>query len=192
MAGDRWLIVGLGNPGKAYEGTWHNAGRMAVESLAMLHGIKIKRRRFRGLTGEGMIHGSPVRLLLPNTFMNLSGDSLIRAMAYERITPDRLIVIYDDFDLPLGRIRIRDQGSAGSHKGMKSVLSCLKDNSFVRIRIGIGPVPGPDIIEFVLSRIPASSRPGLDAAIQDAGDAVELIIQGQQQKAQEQYNKKGS
>ena len=192
MAGKTWLIVGLGNPGKDYEETWHNAGRMAVEALASRHGIKIKRRRFRGLTGQGRIHDSQVRLLLPNTYMNLSGDSLIRAMAYEKISPDRLIVLYDDFDLPLGRIRIRDQGSAGSHKGMKSVLSHLKEKPFIRIRIGIGPILGPDTIKFVLSRIPASSRSVLDTALSDAGDAVELIVGGQQQKAQEQYNKKGS
>ena len=192
MGKNHWLIAGLGNPGKDYEETWHNAGRMAVEALALRHGIKIKRRRFRGLTGEGTIGGQQVRLLLPNTYMNLSGDSLTRAMAYERISPDRIIVLYDDFDLPLGRIRIRDQGSAGSHKGMKSVLSYLKDSPFVRIRIGIGPILGQDTVRFVLSRIPASSRSGLDAAFQDACEAVELIISGQQQKAQEHFNKKGS
>ncbi|NLA96125.1 MAG: aminoacyl-tRNA hydrolase [Clostridiaceae bacterium] len=192
MGKNSWLIAGLGNPGKDYEETWHNVGRMAVEALALRHGIKVKKRRFRGLTGEGTIDKQQVRLLLPNTYMNLSGDSLIRAMAYERIAPDRIIVLYDDFDLPLGRIRIRDQGSAGSHKGMKSVLSYLKDSPFVRIRIGIGPILGQDTVRFVLSRIPASSRSGLDAAFQDACEAVELIISGQQQKAQEHFNKKGS
>jgi PTH1 family peptidyl-tRNA hydrolase len=192
MGKNHWLIAGLGNPGKDYEETWHNAGRMAVEALALRHGIKIKRRRFRGLTGEGTINGQQVRLLLPNTYMNLSGDSLIRAMAYERISPDRIIVLYDDFDLPLGRIRIRDQGSAGSHKGMKSVLSYLKDSPFIRIRIGIGPLLDQDAVRYVLSRIPGSSRPELDAALHDACEAVEMIISGQQQKAQEQFNKKGS
>ncbi|HPX93869.1 MAG TPA: aminoacyl-tRNA hydrolase [Bacillota bacterium] len=190
MSGDGWLVAGLGNPGKHYDGTWHNAGRMAGEMLALRHGIRIKRRRFRGLTGEGFIDGHKVRVLLPNTFMNLSGDSLSRAMAYEGICPDRLIVLYDDFDLPLGRIRIRDQGSAGSHKGMKSILSYLPNSSFIRIRIGIGPIQGQDAAAFVLSKIPSSARAQLEAALADACDAVELIVRGQQQKAQEQYNKK--
>lgn len=192
MARDRWLVVGLGNPGKRYESTWHNAGRMAVELLADRYGIKVRKRRFRGLTAEGRIEGRGVRFLLPNTYMNLSGDSLIRAMAYERIPPDRIIVLYDDFDLPLGRIRIRDQGSGGSHKGMKSILSYLKEGQFVRIRIGIGPVPGDDIVTFVLSKIPSSARDLLEASLRDACDAVELIVSGQQQKAQEQFNKRGS
>lgn len=192
MASDQWLVVGLGNPGKRYEATWHNVGRMAVEKLGESHGIKIRKRRFRGLTGEGVISGQRVRLLLPNTFMNLSGDSLIRAMAYDRVSPDRVIVLYDDFDLPLGRLRIRDQGSAGSHNGMKSILAHLKDGRFVRVRIGIGPFLGDDAAAFVLSRIPRASLGLLADALDDACDAVELILDGQQQRAQERYNKKGS
>ncbi len=191
MKNERWLIVGLGNPGKAYEETWHNVGRMALDELARQHGIPVRRRRFRGLTGEGLIGGVPVRLLKPNTYMNLSGDSIKRALAYEKIPPDRVIVLYDDFDLPLGRIRVRDQGSAGSHKGMKSILAYLKDRSFPRVRIGIGPPPTEDIVGFVLSKIPRSAAGSVRSAILDACLAVELIVSGQQQAAQEQFNKKG-
>lgn len=191
MKGERWLIAGLGNPGKRYEETWHNVGRMALDELARQHGIPVRRRRFRGLTGEGLIGGVPVRLLKPNTYMNLSGDSINRALAYEKIPAGRLIVLYDDFDLPLGRIRIRDQGSAGSHKGMKSILAYLKDRPFPRVRIGIGPPPSEDLAAFVLSRIPRSASKDLQSAIDQACLAVELIVAGQQQAAQEQFNKRG-
>ena len=191
MAKEQWLVVGLGNPGKAYEETWHNVGRMAVDQLARRHGLAIKRRRFRALTGDGLIEGHKVRLLQPNTYMNQSGESLVRAMAFEKIPPDHIIVLYDDFDLPLGRIRIRDQGSGGSHKGMKSILDHLKNDHFLRVRIGIGPPPPGDIVQFVLSKIPGQARDALDLAIQDACQAVELIVCGQVQTAQETFNKKG-
>ena len=189
MHEDKWLIVGLGNPGKRYDRTWHNAGRMAVEALSLRHGISIKRRRFRGLTGDGVIHGKKVRLLLPNTYMNLSGESVIRAMTFEKIAPERIIVVYDDFDLSLGRIRIRTQGSAGSHNGMKSLLQHLKSDRFPRIRIGIGPPVG-DVIQFVLSKIPESKEEALTWAIDDACEAIELLIDDRLQEAQERYNKK--
>ena len=191
MARESWLVVGLGNPGKTYDRTWHNVGRMAVDRLAQSHGIPVKRRRFRGLTGDGLIGGTRVRFLQPNTYMNLSGESLVRAMAFEKIPVSRIIILYDDFDLPLGRIRIRDQGSGGSHKGMKSNLNHLKNDRFLRIRIGIGPPPPGDIIDFVLSKIPSQATAQLDLAIEDACQAVELIISGQLQAAQESYNKKG-
>jgi len=189
MHEDKWLIVGLGNPGKRYDRTWHNAGRMAVEALSLRHGISIKRRRFRGLTGDGVIHGKKVRLLLPNTYMNLSGESVIRAMTFEKIAPERIIVVYDDFDLSLGRIRIRTQGSAGSHNGMKSLLQHLKSDRFPRIRIGIGPPVG-DVIQFVLSKIPESKEEALTWAIDDACEAIELLIDDRLQEAQERFNKK--
>ena len=189
MHEDKWLIVGLGNPGKRYDRTWHNAGRMAVEALSLRHGISIKRRRFRGLTGDGVIHGKKVRLLLPNTYMNLSGESVIRAMTFEKIAPERIIVVYDDFDLSLGRIRIRTQGSAGSHNGMKSLLQHIKSDRFPRIRIGIGPPVG-DVIQFVLSKIPESKEEALTWAIDDACEAIELLIDDRLQEAQERYNKK--
>ena len=189
MHEDKWLIVGLGNPGKRYDRTWHNAGRMAVETLSLRHGISIKRRRFRGLTGDGVIHGKKVRLLLPNTYMNLSGESVIRAMTFEKIAPERIIVVYDDFDLSLGRIRIRTQGSAGSHNGMKSLLQHIKSDRFPRIRIGIGPPVG-DVIQFVLSKIPESKEEALTWAIDDACEAIELLIDDRLQEAQERFNKK--
>ena len=191
MARESWLVVGLGNPGKTYDRTWHNVGRMAVDRLAQSHGIPVKRRRFRGLTGDGLIGGTRVRFLQPNTYMNLSGESLVRAMAFEKIPVSRIIILYDDFDLPLGRIRIRDQGSGGSHKGMKSILNHLKNDHFLRIRIGIGHTPPGDIIDIVLSKIPNQATAQLDLAIEDACQAVELIISGQLQAAQEAYNKKG-
>lgn len=189
MRQDTWLIVGLGNPGKRYDRTWHNAGRMAVEALALRHGISIKRRRFRALTGDGVIHGKKIRLLLPNTYMNLSGESVIRAMTFEKIAPERIIVVYDDFDLSLGRIRIRTQGSAGSHNGMKSLLQHIKSDRFPRIRIGIGPPVG-DVIQFVLSKIPESKEEALTWAIDDACEAIELLLDDRLQEAQERYNKK--
>jgi PTH1 family peptidyl-tRNA hydrolase len=188
---DRWLVVGLGNPGARYEDTWHNMGRIAVSVLAERHGLFLGKRRFQGITAEGRINGERVLLLQPETFMNLSGNSVVSAMSYYDITPERLIALYDDFDLPLGYLRIRNQGSAGSHNGMKSVLNHVRDEHFLRVRIGIGPVRGGDHVAFVLSRFPKEEKEAVSEALSDAADAVELLLAGEVQRAMERFNKKG-
>ncbi|MGI6157379.1 MAG: aminoacyl-tRNA hydrolase [Saccharofermentanales bacterium] len=186
-----WLIVGLGNPGPRYEKTWHNVGRMAVERFAEQHAIPIRRHRFRGLTGTGRVDGERVRLLLPNTYMNRSGESVARAANFERTPLDRIIIVYDDFDLPLGRLRIREQGSAGSHNGMKSVIQHLQSQDFPRVRIGIGAPPSDDTIAFVLSKISRRQEAVLEEALDDASDALTRIVTGHLQSAQERYNHRG-
>ncbi len=188
----RWLIVGLGNPGKRYDRTWHNVGRMGVELLAKRHGVTMRRHRFGGVTGEGVIEGQRVLLLQPDTYMNRSGESLIKAMSFYQIPPEHLIVLYDDYDLPLGRIRIRETGSAGSHNGMKSAIQHLKTQQFWRVRVGIGPRPAGDIVDFVLDKIGRSKEPQVFNALEDAIEATELILRGEHQVAQERFNKKGS
>lgn len=188
MATERWLIAGLGNPGKKYEHTWHNLGRMAVFYLGARHGIELKRVRFKGLVGEGVIEGERVVLLAPGTFMNLSGESLAEAMRFYKIPPARVIVLYDDIDLELGMLRIKEQGSAGSHNGMKSVLYHLKTDRFPRIRLGMGPRPVGDMIDIVLSEIPKQKQTRVGEMLADAADAAELILSGEVQRAQERFN----
>lgn len=187
-----WLIVGLGNPGRRYDRTWHNVGRMGVDVLAKRHRIAMGRRRFGGVTGEGVIAGQRVLLLQPDTYMNLSGESLMRAMSFYKILPDHIVVLYDDFDIPLRRIRIRETGSAGTHNGMKSIISHLKDHHFWRVRIGIGPRPEGDTVAFVLGKIGRSAERFVLEALEDAADATELILRGEHQVAQERFNKKSS
>lgn len=188
---DRWLVVGLGNPGAGYADTWHNMGRIAVSVLAERHGLLLSKRRFQGITAEGRISSERVLLLQPETFMNLSGNSVASAMAYYDIAPERLIVLYDDFDLPLGYLRIRNQGSAGGHNGIKSILNHVRDEHFLRIRIGIGPVRGGDSVAFVLSRFPNEDKETVSDALSDAADAVELLLAGEVQRAMERFNRKG-
>ncbi|NLZ66785.1 MAG: aminoacyl-tRNA hydrolase [Clostridiaceae bacterium] len=187
---DRWLIVGLGNPGARYEDTWHNMGRIAVSVFAERHGLLLSKRRFQGITAEGRIAGKRVLLLQPETFMNLSGNSVASAMAYYDIAPTRLIVLYDDFDLPLGYLRIRNQGGAGSHNGMKSILNHVRDQHFFRVRIGIGPVRGNDNVVFVLSRFPKEEKEIVSETLSDAVDAVELLLTDNAQRAMERFNRK--
>ncbi|HHW93514.1 MAG TPA: aminoacyl-tRNA hydrolase [Clostridiaceae bacterium] len=189
---DLWLIVGLGNPGRRYDKTWHNVGRMGVDLLAKRHRIAMRRRRFGGVTGEGRIAGQRVLLLQPNTYMNRSGESLIRAVSFYKIPIERIIVLYDDYDIPLRRIRIRKTGSAGSHNGMKSIINHLKDQRFWRVRIGIGPRPAGDIVAFVLDKIGSGEEYDVARSLEDAADATELILRGEDQIAQERFNKKGT
>jgi len=186
-----WLIVGLGNPGRRYNKTWHNLGRMGVDVLAKRHQIAMRRRRFGGVTGEGRIAGQSVLLLQPDTYMNRSGESLMRAMSFYKIPNERIIVLYDDYDIPLSRIRIRETGSAGTHNGMKSIIGHLKDHHFWRVRIGIGPRPAGDTVAFVLDKIGRSAERIVAEVLEDAADATELILRGEHQVAQERFNKKG-
>ncbi|NLC25759.1 MAG: aminoacyl-tRNA hydrolase [Fastidiosipila sp.] len=190
MADERWLIVGLGNPGKRYENTWHNLGRLALQTLAERHNLSINKIRFKGLSAEGFICGQPVLLLAPETFMNLSGESVRQAAEYYKIPAERVIVIYDDIDLNVGMIRIKEQGSAGTHKGMKSIIYQLENESFPRIRIGMGPRPAGDLVNIVLSKISKSDYKIVQQSLDAAAESCELILQGKIATAQERYNQK--
>ena len=132
------IIAGLGNPGREYENTKHNVGFLTIDILAEKYGIKVNKIKFKGLVGEGMIGGQKVLLVKPQTYMNLSGQCIREVMAFYKLDPEDLTVIYDDIDLPMGNLRIRKKGSAGTHNGMRSIIYDLQEDGFPRIRIGIG------------------------------------------------------
>lgn len=148
-----YVIAGLGNPGKKYEKTRHNMGFLVLDEFAASHGISVSRIRHRALTGEGIVAGEKVLLVKPQTYMNLSGESLREVMAYYNVPIEKLIVVYDDMDLDIGSLRIRKKGSAGSHNGMKSVIYQLQTDQFPRIRVGIGTSGNADWKDFVTGKI---------------------------------------
>lgn len=184
-----YLIAGLGNPSKEYEKTRHNMGFECVDVLAEKLGIKVNKSRFRALVGTGTYNGEKVMLAKPQTFMNKSGDAIRPLLKFYRINPeDRLIVIYDDSDLDIGKIRVRKQGSAGSHNGMKHISGQI-GNDFMRVRIGIGKRPEHmDMVDYVLSRFGKEDRQQIDEAIDRAADAVLDIMDEGIDKAMNKYN----
>ncbi len=171
-----YLIAGLGNPGKEYENTRHNMGFRAIDALASETGIEVKRSKFKGLYGKGTIAGEKVILLKPQTYMNLSGQSVREAAMYFNIPRENLIVIYDDIDIPIRSIRIRKSGGPGTHNGMKSVVKELGIKDFPRIRIGVGSNEGDDIIKHVIGKVSAKEQELLDEAAKAAAAAAEDII----------------
>ncbi|MDR1705008.1 MAG: aminoacyl-tRNA hydrolase [Clostridiales bacterium] len=186
-----YLVAGLGNPGAAYAGTRHNVGFEAVVKLARDHQININTRKFRAITGTGVIAGNKVILALPQTYMNLSGESVRDIMGYFGVSPERLIVIYDDTVIALGDIRVRERGSAGSHNGMKSVIYQLETDEFARVRIGIGERPERwELKDYVLSRFSEAERDSIIKGINSAAEAVEIILGDSVQSAMNKFNKK--
>lgn len=186
-----WLIAGLGNPGAKYEKNWHNAGFLALEVISQKNGIKMSKIKFKGIYGQGTIMGEKAILLKPTTFMNLSGESLLEAKTFFKIPDDRIIVIYDDIDVQRGSLRIRQTGSAGSHNGMKSVITHLNTKEFARIRIGIGPLPPEsDLIDYVLTDIDAGNRQVLFDSFQNVNRAIEIIVSKGISYAMNEFNRK--
>ena len=175
---ENWLIVGLGNPGKQYERTRHNAGFRAIDLLAQQLGCKIDKMKFQGLYAQTTYNGKKLFLLKPQTFMNLSGRSILQLSAYYSIPPQRIIVLFDDISLEPGRLRIRADGSAGGHNGIKSIISELGSQEFPRVKIGVGAKAHPeqDLADWVLSTFSASEEKALSAALPQAGDAALSII----------------
>ena len=172
-----WLIAGLGNPGPQYTQTWHNCGFMTLDVLAQRSRIPVGKSKFKGEYGQGTILGEKVVLLRPQTFMNLSGESIREALQYFKIAPENLIVLYDDIDLPRGTIRVRPSGGPGTHNGMKSIILCLGSQDFPRIRVGCGPVPQHwDLADFVLSEIGKDDQEQMFAAFVSAAEATEKYI----------------
>ncbi len=172
-----WLIVGLGNPGAKYEKTWHNAGFLSIEYIAQKHKIKLDRIKFKGVYGQGVINGEKVILLKPSTFMNNSGECVQEAVSFFKIPPDKLILIYDDIDVERGVIKIRPNGSAGTHNGMRSVISHLNWQDFPRLRVGIGPLPERwAIVDYVLSEISSDYQAAMFDSFKKAGEALEAMI----------------
>jgi len=183
------VIVGLGNPGKEYADTHHNVGFMVLDKLARKHGIEVIDLKHKALIGKGVIEGERVLLVKPQTYMNLSGESVRQVVDYFKVEPDDIIVIYDDIDLEPGSLRIRKNGSAGSHNGMKSVVKMLGITEFPRLRVGIGNKPeGWDLADYVLSRITPESDKELTEGINKAALAVECIIADGIDAAMNKYN----
>ncbi|MCI8466338.1 MAG: aminoacyl-tRNA hydrolase [Lachnospiraceae bacterium] len=186
-----FIIAGLGNPGLKYAGTRHNVGFGAIDVLAERYGIGVDMGKHKALMGKGMIEGQKVVLLKPQTYMNLSGESLREAASYYKLFPEEVLVIYDDINLDVGRLRIREKGSAGGHNGMKSIISCLGSDQFPRIRIGVGDKPPRmDLADYVLGRFPEEELPDVREAIAQAAEAATLIINGQMEQAMNQFNGK--
>ena len=185
-----YIIAGLGNPGKKYEGTRHNIGWQVVDELADKHGIRIMESRFRGLVGKGVIGGEKVLLLKPLTYMNLSGESIGEAVRFYKIDEtSRLIVVSDDISLDVGQLRMRKKGSAGGHNGLKNTISHLGSEEFMRIRIGVGDKPaGSDLVDYVLGSFSKEEKKILDETKRNAVLAIETIISDGIDKAMNLYN----
>ena len=190
------LIVGLGNPGKEYAHNRHNVGFRCINHLAKLHSINVKQRQCQSQVGSGIIAGIKVLLAKPKTFVNLSGNAVNQLMRKHGISTDDLIVIYDDLDLPLGKIRIRADGSSGGHKGIKSIIATLGTQDFCRIKIGIGRPDAPDntdhstdaVVDHVLSDFNREEEQLIKSAIDRAAEAVECIIAKDITTAMNQFN----
>ncbi len=185
-----YVIAGLGNPGRKYENTRHNIGFITIDRLAEKHSIMVERLKFKALAGEGRIAGQKVILLKPQTFMNLSGESVREVMQFYKLPPQQLIVVYDDIDLDTGALRIRKFGSAGTHNGMKSVVYQLQSDRFPRIRIGIGGGKDTDLADYVLGGFTKEEAPLLREAVDQAVLAIETILEDGIDKAMNQYNTK--
>ena len=184
-----YLIVGLGNPEAEYSRTRHNMGVDVVNELADKYKIAISREKFDGLYGTGEIENEKVILLKPQTYMNLSGDSVIQFANFYKLNPEEIIVIYDDIDTNPGKIRIRKKGGPGTHNGMKSVIQNIKDKEFTRIRVGIGkPENKSDMIKYVIGNVSESDKKILDEATTIAKDAVIEILENGVDKAMNKYN----
>ena len=185
-----WLIVGLGNPGKEYALTRHNCGWMAIDKIAEKLSCKIDKGKFQGLYGQTNYCGNKVFLLKPQTFMNLSGQSVVQMSAYYQIPPERILVIYDDISLVPGRLRIRAEGSAGGHNGIKSIISSIGSDAFPRVKIGVGGKPhqDADLKDWVLSGFSADEKKALEFALNNAADAALLLIEKGHYEAANRYN----
>jgi len=184
-----WIIAGLGNPGLKYKNTRHNAGFMAIDALAKELGIRFTKSQFQAKTGEGQLGGEKVLLLKPQTFMNLSGDSISEAIRFYRLPTENLIVIYDDTDLAVGRLRIKEKGSAGTHNGMRSIIARLRTYDFVRIRIGIGKQPGYlQLKDYVLQKLPKTEKQMMEDACDRAAEAAVKVIKDGVAAAQAEFN----
>lgn len=171
------LIVGLGNPGARYEKTRHNIGWMALDAFAKKAGVEIMKSGFKGLYGEHKYWSEKVILLKPLTFMNLSGESVGPAAHFYKIDPAEILVVYDDMDLPTGKLRVRESGSAGGHNGMKSLIEVLGTQEFPRLRIGVNrPAPGWKVVDWVLAPFSGDEQPQVASAIDEAVLAMETWL----------------
>lgn len=185
-----YLVVGLGNPGKDYENTRHNVGFDAVDCLAGKYSCQLTRLKFKSLCGTAVIEGKQVLLMKPNTFMNLSGQAVSEAMRFYKIPIERVLVISDDISLDVGQTRIRRKGSAGGHNGLKNIIALAGGENFPRIKIGVGKKPSPDydLVKWVLGHFSQEEQKLLAPAIENAAQAVPLILSGNMDEAMNRFN----
>ena len=185
-----WLVVGLGNPGDQYENTRHNAGFRVVDELADRGDFPVQRLKFHALTNTAVIGGQGVLVMKPVTYMNLSGEAVGEAARFYKLPPDHVLVISDDVDLPLGKLRLRKGGSAGGHNGLKSIIQHLGTDQFPRLKVGVGGKPHPDydMANWVLGKLQGEDKKAMDEAARRAAQAVECLLSQGMDKAMNQYN----
>ena len=185
-----WLVVGLGNPGSKYEGTRHNAGFRALDAYCAKSGQRIDRIKFKALIGDGMFGGKRVLFVKPQTFMNLSGEAVRDAAAFYKIPPERILVLFDDISLEVGRIRVRAKGSAGGQNGVKNIIYQLGSDAFPRVKIGIGAKPHPDydLADWVLSKFQGEDADKIQQAALRAIEAAEEIVRNGPAAAAQKFN----
>ncbi|MFI3324653.1 MAG: aminoacyl-tRNA hydrolase [Clostridia bacterium] len=185
-----YIVVGLGNPGKKYENTRHNAGFMIIDELAEKYFIKVNKLKFKGLIGECTIKNKRILLLKPDTFMNLSGESVVQVMNFYKVKPTNVILAFDDISLPVGKLRVRRKGSHGGQNGVKNIIYLSGSDEFPRIKIGIGAKPHPDydLTNWVLSKFSDNDLKLLNETKENACIAIENIIDGDIDKAMSLFN----
>ena len=185
------IVAGLGNPGKDYEKTRHNAGFMAIDKIAEDSGVKITKLKFHSLVAEATVGGVRVLLMKPETFMNNSGEAIGEAAAFYKIAPENIIVLHDEISFDVGIMRIRRKGSAGGHNGLKSIIAHLSSDNFPRIKIGVGQKPRPDydLVSWVLGKFPESDINLLNQQFPLIKEAVELMLAGKIEEAMCKYSK---
>ena len=188
--GVEYLVVGLGNPDKKYENTRHNCGWMAIDHLADKLGCKVNKIKFKSFVGECRINNKRALLMKPTTYMNNSGQAVVEAMNFYKLPPENVIVIFDDISLDVGKMRIRQKGSDGGQKGMRSIIYLSGKDTFPRIKIGIGAKPNPDwdLADWVLSRFSKDEGKLLEEMFDNAADAIALMVDGKIDRAMNLYN----
>lgn len=188
--GYEYIIAGLGNPGAKYEMTRHNAGFLAVDLLALNENLNIKKLKFHSLVGDFSVDGKKCLVMKPQTFMNNSGEAVGEAASFYKIPPERVIIISDDISLDVGKIRIKRKGSAGGHNGLKSIISHLGSENFVRVKIGVGKKPSADydLVDWVLGRFPKELEKNLKTALENAVSALPYIVNDEIDKAMNLFN----
>ncbi|KTB48476.1 aminoacyl-tRNA hydrolase [Dehalogenimonas alkenigignens] len=187
------LVVGLGNPGREYSGTRHNIGFAVLGEVARKNGINFDKRCCHSRTGEGRIVGQEVALAKPQTYMNLSGDAVASLMRRYRVKLSDLLIVHDDLDLPLGKIRLRANGSAGGHNGLKSIIASIGSMDFARLKVGIGRPESPgverrDVVDHVLTNFGGEERKIADDAIGKAAEAIEMVVEQGLEAAMNRFN----
>lgn len=186
------LVVGLGNPGRTYRWTRHNMGFLLVEQLARRHGIELSRRGLHSLYGRGRIGGQEVLLAKPQKYMNLSGEAVSRLLRFFKIPPDDLMILHDDLDLPVGKVRIRRRGGHGGHRGVKSIIESLGRQDFLRVKVGIGRPRNleQDPTDFVLEPFSKAEKEAFGKQIEKSVDVVELLLQEGAETAMNRFHER--